>query len=704
MSAKSKIDTAIFKNKINNNECNGQVSKCKQTQRILDALLHYQELSAYGNPNTLVKFCSQTYKYLIEDYSHIMIYHNNNDDIEFINNLIFTDKKYVALSKCDPGQCQCSVRNRRNRGTDNDKTKSTNVDSIFWRDFLDQIHAFLVHTFQFGGRIKKNDYSINEQDEKKANDEDVSCVDKSFNLLRKVVEARKEIFERIDSAKGQSTKFNITANNNDNAITDNDEEKTNPKKATSSAFSIGITWYYWDYYKAKKEIEQATSWDGQNENDHLGYNYQDLFVKKKYKHLKQEVLNNKQHSIALDSFAQILKKATQYMIVDKVRNIPLSRWDGGSGGLHYGIKKGSAFTMDHLTSILLYTDFTVLSRTFTSTFRLFKDELISDAKQRNAEYANWSRLFRETVQYFGTKLEKERKQPFFCGMTKLLIPSFVIRLCGPTSTTKQLGCALRFANNKGIILAVNNGGNYQSQFLRHFDVSYLSCFSDEDERIFCGGVYPLRLETVRLVADNVNLYVFLKPLFFFDCMVSGIELASGLNAGKSRSLKIISVLISKQNKFLKYVNDTFTAFCENKTQIAINMHLINEQFKLLSSSIFVSSSPHLLDIVLIAKLFVNCKHVIIYDDSASYNTSYPFDLIAFVSEATKIIESATNNLSQITVKVKKSGNYFDGYKDSWMLTSYSNSDVATKVKSSKVEITTKVQDKVWDVLFLSVVS
>ncbi len=49
-----------------------------------------------------------------------------------------------------------------------------------------------------------------------------------------------------------------------------------------------------------------------------------------------------------------------------------------------------------------------------------------------------SKLIRETVQYYGEELGDGNKSsrgnvtPFYCGMSFMLIPSFVIRICSPT--------------------------------------------------------------------------------------------------------------------------------------------------------------------------------------------------------------------------------------------------------------------------------
>eukprot|EP01084_Bolivina_argentea_P094221 169381_1 len=67
----------------------------------------------------------------------------------------------------------------------------------------------------------------------------------------------------------------------------------------------------------------------------------------------------------------------------------------------YGIKDGSLITLDHVMSLLLYTNFSELCFKFGATYRkLSNDETDHALKRRHREYAVWGRLLRETVEVF----------------------------------------------------------------------------------------------------------------------------------------------------------------------------------------------------------------------------------------------------------------------------------------------------------------
>eukprot|EP01084_Bolivina_argentea_P304203 525301_1 len=99
-----------------------------------------------------------------------------------------------------------------------------------------------------------------------------------------------------------------------------------------------------------------------------------------------------------------MTKATEYMQSNKVKKIKVIQVTGQQDPLKYGIKNGSGITIQHIMCIILYTDWTDLSCQYSKTFRKTSaNQSINYIKQRNSEYAIWSRLMRETIQYYGHK-------------------------------------------------------------------------------------------------------------------------------------------------------------------------------------------------------------------------------------------------------------------------------------------------------------
>ena len=250
---------------------------------------------------------------------------------------------------------------------------------------------------------------------------------------------------------------------------------------TSSIFSIGLRFYYWDYYK---HIDEVPHHRVRIENDPKYKVYQ-LYVNKRYSSFGAELLEYKHINIGIIAFRQIIMtKAQNYINTKLARSIKST--SSGYAPQHYGIRKGSPLEINHLLSIILYTDFTALSSAFSSSFRKISPyEILSSIKHRNSKYWWWSKLLRETVELFGDEADY-MKGPFYSGLSVMLsVPGFSLRLCSPTSSSTHIEVALKFSGESGIILQLNVKGLMDYSGIRAFDCCWISRFKEEDEKYVC---------------------------------------------------------------------------------------------------------------------------------------------------------------------------------------------------------------------------
>eukprot|EP01084_Bolivina_argentea_P306953 530498_1 len=291
-------------------------------------------------------------------------------------------------------------------------------------------------------------------------------------------------------------------------------------KQSAVSFSTGITWFYWQWYKNRNAIPAISS---MNVNDYGGYDVKNLFVKRKYENYKEEILKQ----IGMEEYQTLVFfKANELMTSDKVKTI---KAHGLSAVYHYGINKGEPVTIKHIMSLILYTDFSDYCSKFSASFRkLSGHESLEEVRKRNEEFYWQSKLFREAVEIFGsTGYDKENNPdgeagPFYTGVDRVLIvPSFVIRLCSPTSTSKQIEVSMNFAKRDGIIIQLNNNGHAIAASLTFFDCSWFSSYNEEDERIFCGGWMSIRIESIRIVENSKNYKLWMNALFILDGMLTG---------------------------------------------------------------------------------------------------------------------------------------------------------------------------------------
>eukprot|EP01084_Bolivina_argentea_P065597 119551_1 len=93
-----------------------------------------------------------------------------------------------------------------------------------------------------------------------------------------------------------------------------------------------------------------------------------------------------------------MAKANNYIDVHLVKQVRSPCPDH----LHFNIRPGTRLKISNLLSVFLYTDFSDLSKEFSRTFRKLQSyELLLSVKIRNAEFAHWARILRETVEYYG---------------------------------------------------------------------------------------------------------------------------------------------------------------------------------------------------------------------------------------------------------------------------------------------------------------
>ena len=233
---------------------------------------------------------------------------------------------------------------------------------------------------------------------------------------------------------------------------------------SSGTFSVGIDWNY--FHEEQSGL---------------------LFVKPKYKNLKQEI-RNYPHINIKQYEREILPKAKAYRATQLVKKMKC--WaiynKYGKDPMPWGFKEGAIISVKRLISIILYTDYTDHSSQFTATFRknnLF--EPIQSTKRRHRNFYWMSRLLKETIRAWGAtdrRMMRPLRGPFFCGMSMLMkMPEFRIRLISPTSTSCHIEVAVKFSGESGIVIEMNNNVGLAKQTFG-MDVSWLSRFKEEDER------------------------------------------------------------------------------------------------------------------------------------------------------------------------------------------------------------------------------
>ena len=242
---------------------------------------------------------------------------------------------------------------------------------------------------------------------------------------------------------------------------------------------------------------------------------------------------------------------------------------------------GIGLSLMQLLCIVLYCDTNEFQSNFSSTFRKkYQFESIEELKKRHQKYFHFAKGITQVVHLYGVdgdegmsfdkkKDEEYEKGSFYCGLNcELNIGEFAIYLKSPTSTSKNIEVAINFATKTGNDTAA---GKYQKMF----DCSWISRFSEENERLWIGynGMRRLRIESIIIIESNKKYQLFFHSLWIFDhdMILSGESV--DFNIPKENIL-ILSILISNQvdgsikNKNIdEYILNCFDLHLLNKRNI-----------------------------------------------------------------------------------------------------------------------------------------
>ena len=99
------------------------------------------------------------------------------------------------------------------------------------------------------------------------------------------------------------------------------------------------------------------------------------------------------------------------------------------------------------------------------------------------------------VEIFGEKIGYDAKGRyhgkgiFYHGVSSWELGEPNIYFHGPLSTSQQLEVPTLFTDNEGVVLALK----HDDRRLKLFNACLVSPFAQEDERLFMGGAFPLRI-------------------------------------------------------------------------------------------------------------------------------------------------------------------------------------------------------------------
>eukprot|EP01084_Bolivina_argentea_P012780 23922_1 len=705
------------------------IQTCSSIKKLISALTYYSSLNldTQNDQDKLFKYCTKTHQSFLNDSIHMI--RNHNQDIHQICDMLHRQLTKCDMKNCL--LLQRHYRNRRHDHTKTVVTHVQDTNVLFYRDIMDTLHCYLCHLYDLGLRVKMSDNiqvmvdTLNEADcfdahfdnmhtvisakqneVKQMKGIDQNTVNNSKFIINDKQSSNETFLDRLFQFMMNAGIEKTNLNQLKSIINEDEHDSDSLKnvfeqeyeiivdfipceyyqpikqylrscKISASSFSIGYIFYYWDIYQSKN-ISNEKQRVG-NKNDHSGYQPYELFIKAKYESIKDEMLHNEILPLEIVELQKSTYKALEYEHADVVRQIKSDEKTEMTH--HYGIKANTPLSFKHILSIILYCDWTELCKVFSSTFRESKPhETISSVKKRNSEFAIWSKTLRETIEYFGQQGYKPDKDdkwniehdlikgPFFCGMSCVMtMTQCNIRLCGPTSTSRDKEVAIRFGGSDGMILRLNNNGYYMSECLRSFNCSWLSTYAGESESLFIGGYYQMKLETIIIVDGSRNYGTLFKPLWYFDCMISGTDMKTAKMNITEKHFKLLGKLINHkldivQNSCDSYMNDTFLAFTNSKTEVIFNLHHMNVYFKKLNELVMHPLAKYKVNMEqerkkehqnlfreIAVKLFKNVTKITVFTTDLRGNLEYPLTESGLLC----LIEALERDNLQINIKAAR---------------------------------------------------
>ena len=351
-----------------------------------------------------------------------------------------------------------------------------------------------------------------------------------------------------------------------------------PYPVQRSLFSTGYSFIY----KKEQEVTRLDtvphSWFNHSGGDQQ-INLNSFQVRPRFSSIKEEALNS--GFLGAEEWMKFVElKAQRFVKTKKARKMVAVRIRYMVGGL----REGEAITIHHLIAVILYCNFSALCTHFSATYR--KTDVFESLKSIMDRHSHWyhlGQLLQECVHYFGSDGETDRG-PFYCGLNTILhVPLGGIILYGPCSTTTMREVAVNFARSDGMVLSVDNDGTHYGSRNRHFDCSWISRYFEEDERLFLGEKYPLRLINITLERSAKNYRKMCTLMFILTTLLSGWRMKQDYDTTPNYDLFHLPSFLNDQISTLDlYLKNTFEWFFSSTRDIIINLWSIDQMSAKLS--------------------------------------------------------------------------------------------------------------------------
>ena len=502
-----------IKHEINNND-NNYMNKISFIETMKD-------LNCYKNSE------------LLDDYHHLIYCHCFHD---IYKNLT------IRCKFCDKSKniCLCLRRNHRFKIHKNKSMLSLyfgeKIEEINLEQIMDAIHSHFLHDIHLGLSFTQNEMELigNIQNSNHNNDNDEKeCNQNCWFDDNKKIKSIQQIL-----AKKRKWRYHLT----------NDFNGNNNKFMTEMK-SYNINEIYSRVKSNGNKQNEQQQFDTKHVNQvnnmlihdfGIKYNYHNksdkFYVKKRYKSLKQELL-----AIITKSQFDILLIRSNNIKDKKYSNLLTAEYND------YDIEYLSLITINHILSMLIYSNFVNQRRLFQNTFfKSTKGQSDKDMIKLHCKMANLGQYLFEIVQVFGTKTTNN--DTFYhiiynCCSSSQCFTANKICISSSLSTTNKLQVALNCNDKSGIILKLKDDNPYFE--MKYFDTKYLATdFVGESELFFLGNTYSIHKFKVNGIIQNIGGDSVADYSKYIHCLSIINDIICGNKFDKSYHCKLNHVISS----------------------------------------------------------------------------------------------------------------------------------------------------------------
>eukprot|EP01084_Bolivina_argentea_P170075 294722_1 len=143
----------------------------------------------------------------------------------------------------------------------------------------------------------------------------------------------------------------------------------------------------------------------------------------------------------------------------------------------------------------------------------------------------------------------------------MVFNSFIAKFNHPTSTTKNIVVATRFATNSGIIIEICAYRNIPC-----FECSWISTFANENESLFFGGFSALKIVNIINCVNGQQYKMYLHAISQLQYCITNWK----QRECTKQDVAILDSLICNKSSVPEYAQNTFKAFTSSVKKIIIN--------------------------------------------------------------------------------------------------------------------------------------